>query len=106
MRISRIRLAGLTELLDIPADSLIAAAALLRCDTFGNSNADALDETHVVTPHGLQLVTENVHVVVVQLLVRTLVVMVVDELLQLANTYSKLPLLLTEPFINFICNHI
>ena len=95
-----------TELLDVPEDSLIAAAALLRCDTFGNSNADAVAETAVVVLHGLQLVAENVHVVVVQLLVRAHVVLVIDELIQPANTYSKLPLLLAEHFINFTWKHI
>ena len=102
----RIRLAGLTELLDVPADSLIAVAALLRFDTFSNGDADTVDETAVVILHGLQLVSQELHVVVVQLLVRTLVVMIVDELLQPANTYSKLPLLHTELFINFIWKHI
>ena len=104
--VSRIRLAGLTELIDVPADSLIAAAALLRLDTFGNGEADALDEAYVVTPHGLQLVTENVHVVIAELIVRDLVGMFINELLQLANTYSKLPLLHTETLINFIWKHI
>ena len=84
----------------------IPSVTARRCDTFGNSEADALDEAYVVVLHGLQLGMENVHVVVVQLLVRARVVMVVDELLQLADTNSKLPLLLTEPFINFKWKHI
>ena len=97
---------SLTELLDVPEDSLIGAAALLRCDTFGNSNADTVDETAVVILHGLQLVSQEIHVVVVQLLVHALVVMIVDELLQPADTYSKLPLLHTESFINFTRKNI
>lgn len=100
--VSRIRLAGLTELLDVPADSLIAAAALQRFNTFSNSEADALDEAHVVVLHGLQLVSQETHVVIAELLVHALVVMIVDELLQPANTYSKLHLLHTESLKSFM----
>ena len=65
-----------------------------------------MDKTVIVVLHGIPLVSQDIHVVIAQLLVHALVVMIVNELLQPANTYSKLPLLHTEPFINFIWNHI
>ena len=84
----------LTELLSVKLNSR-------RLNALGNSDADTVDESAVVILHGLQLVSQDIHVVIAELLAHALVVMIVDELRQPADTGSKLPLLLTESLVNF-----